>query len=254
MMGRVMALASRELGAYFLHPLAYMVLCAIQLLAWMNFWQLLAQLDPRTVVLSGGMNDPMNAYIAASAYFWIAILFATPALTMRLVAEERRSGTMETLLTAPVTETQVILAKWLAGFVMYLALLLPYAIYLPFLHREFPFDLGPILSLGVGLATLGMMFVAIGVFFSSLTRNQVVAGIWTFAILFLLILLTSLGYASASERRSEWADVLLHTAILYQTAEFAAGRLDLRFLAIHLSMTGFMLFLAVKVLTASRGR
>ncbi len=87
-------------------------------------------------------------------------------LTMRLFAEERRSGTIEVLLTVPVTETEVVLAKWLAGVVMYCVLLVPFALYsaVPLLsRRNIDFDLGPIFCLGLGLTTMGMMFVAIGV-------------------------------------------------------------------------------------------
>ena len=104
---------------------------------------------------------------------------AIPALTMRLLAEERRSGTIETLLTLPVTETQVVLAKWLAGVVMYLVLLIPFALYLPFLYFQarFYFDLGPVLALAIGLTTMGMMFIAVGLLFSAMTRNQIVAAI-----------------------------------------------------------------------------
>ncbi len=136
----------------------------------------------------------MTTYISGSAAFWIALLVAIPALTMRLLAEERRSGTIETLLTLPVTETQVVLAKWLAGVVMYLVLLVPFALYLPFLYYQahFYFDLGPVLALGIGLTTMGMMFVAVGLLFSSMTRNQIVAAIWTFVVLFLLIVLMPL--------------------------------------------------------------
>src|SRR5581483_3651685 len=136
------------------------------------------------------LRDPMNAYISGSTPFWFAILFAIPALTMRLVAEERRSGTIETLLTIPVTETEIVLSKWLAGVLMYLVLLLLFVIYLPFLYYQarFYFDVGPLVSLGIGLTTIGMMFVAIGLFFSALTRNQIIAAIWTFVVLFLLLL------------------------------------------------------------------
>src|SRR3954464_15779762 len=127
---------------------------------------------------------------------------------MRLIAEERRSGTIETLLTVPVTETEVVVAKWLAGGGMYLILLLPFAIYLPFLYYQahFRFDPGPFTALSIGLTTLGMMFVSIGLFFSALTRNQIIAAIWTFVVLFLFVLLTLLGYSYALERRAAWAD------------------------------------------------
>src|SRR5437763_14804289 len=116
----------------------------------------------------------MNLYISASTPFWIGVLVAVPALTMRLLSEERKSGTIETLLTGPVTEAEVVVSKWLAGVVMYLALLLPFLVYLPFLYVQgrYRFDVGPVASLTLGLTTIGMMFVAIGLFFSALTRNQ----------------------------------------------------------------------------------
>ena len=115
----------------------------------------------------------MNVYIAGNLVFWVALLVAVPALTMRLLAEERRSGTIEGLLTVPITEAEVVVAKWLAGVVMFWALLLPFAIYLPVLRHygNFPFDLGPVAALAIGLTTIGMMFVAIGVFFSALTQT-----------------------------------------------------------------------------------
>src|SRR5262249_9029762 len=145
------------------------------------------------------LRDPMTTYISGSPAFWIAILVAVPALTMRLLAEERRSGTIETLLTLPVTETEVVLAKWLAGGVMFLVLLVPFAVYLPFLYYQarFYFDVGPVLTLSLGLTTMGMMFVAIGLLFSSMTRNQIIAAIWTFVVLFLMIVMVPLVYLFA---------------------------------------------------------
>jgi ABC-2 type transport system permease protein len=200
--------------------------------------------------------DPLNNYISGSTPFWIGLLVAVPALTMRLIAEERRSGTIETLLTVPVTETEVVVAKWLAGVLMYLLLLVPFAIYLPFLYYQarFRFDPGPIAALSIGLTTIGMMFVAIGLFFSALTNNQIVAAIWTFVVLFLLVLLTLLGYTYAVERQARWADAVRFVAVLYQVQSFGTGRLDLRFLVLHLSVCVFMLYLTVKVLESRRYR
>ena len=134
------------------------------------------------------------------------------------------------------------------------ALLLPFAIYLPFLYYQarFRFDPGPLAALSIGLTTIGMMFVAIGLFFSALTRNQIIAAIWTFVTLFLLVLLTLLGYSYAIERQAAWADAVRFVAVLYQVQSFGTGQLDLRFIALHLSVAAFMLYATVKVLESRR--
>ena len=199
-MRHVTALLNRELGAYFLGPMAYLVLLAFQVIAFLNFWELVDTLSQPQRELSS-LRDPMTTYISGSPAFWIAILVGVPMLTMRLLAEERRSGTIETLLTLPVTETEVVVAKWLGGVVMFCMLLVPFALYLPFLYYQakFDFDVGPLLTLALGLTTMGMMMVAIGLFMSSLTRNQIVAAIWTFVVLFLMVVLDA--PCSISSRR-----------------------------------------------------
>jgi ABC-2 type transport system permease protein len=252
-MRHVPTLLRRELGAYFLGPMAFLILLAFQVIAWLNFWELIDGLSRRQESLSS-LRDPLNSYISGSTPFWIALLVAIPALTMRLIAEERRSGTIETLLTVPVTEVEIVISKWLAGVVMYLVLLLPFAIYLPFLYYQarFYFDPGPVTALAVGLTTIGMMFVAIGLFFSALTRNQIIAAIWTFAILFLFVLMTLLVYFYAVGQRYAWAEGIRFVAVLLQVQSFGSGQLDLRYLALHLSVCVFMLYLTVKVLQ-SRG-
>jgi ABC-2 type transport system permease protein len=252
-MRHVPTLLLRELGAFFLSPMAYLILLAFQAIAWLNFWQLVDMLSVPTQALSG-LRDPMTSYISGSTPFWIALLVAVPALTMRLIAEERRTGTIEPLLTVPVTEAEITVAKWLAGFVMYLALLMPFAFYLPFLYHtgKYAFDVGPLISLGIGLATLGMMFVAIGLFFSALTRNQIVAAVGTFVVLFMVVLLTLLVYKDAADRQTGWAEAFRFLSVIYQVHQFGTGQLDLRFLALHLSVTVFMLFLTVKILEIRR--
>ena len=252
-MRHVATLVRRELATYFLGPMAFLILLAFQGIAWLNFWDLVDALA-RNARSFSGLRDPMNSYITGSTPFWIGIMVAVPALTMRLLAEERRSGTIEPLLTAPVTEAEVVVAKWLAGVAMYLALLVPFALYLPFLYYQarYHFDLGPVLALSAGLTTLGMMFVAIGLFFSALTRNQVVAAIWTFAVLFALVLLTTVLGNYAVSRRSSWADAIQFVAVINQLTTFGTGRLDLRFLAIHLSTAALMLYLTTKVVQYRR--
>ena len=150
-MRHISTLLNRELGAYFLGPMAYLVLLAFQVIAFLNFWELVDALSEPQRELSS-LRDPMTTYIAGSPAFWLAILVAVPMLTMRLLAEERRSGTIETLLTLPVTETEVVVAKWLGGVVMYCVLLVPFALYLPFLYYQakFDFDLGPLAGAGPG--------------------------------------------------------------------------------------------------------
>ncbi|MFO0953654.1 MAG: ABC transporter permease subunit [Isosphaeraceae bacterium] len=172
-MRHVPTLLRRELAAYFLGPMAFLIVLGFQVIAWLNFWELVEGLSNPRVSLSN-RTDPMNMYISGSFPFWVALLVAVPALTMRLLSEEKRSGTIETLLTVPVTEAEVVVAKWLAGLVMYLVLLLPFLVYLPFLYYQgkLHFDVGPVLSLMIGLTTAGSMFVAIGLFFSALTRSR----------------------------------------------------------------------------------
>jgi ABC-2 type transport system permease protein len=254
-MGHVRTLLARELAAYFLGPMAYLVLLAFQLIAALNFWELVDILSAPQRELSS-LRDPMNTYIPGSPAFWIAVLVSIPLLTMRLFAEERRQGTIEALLTVPVTETEVVVAKWMAGVLMYCALLVPFFIYLPFLYfqAKYRFDLGPILGLALGLVTMGMMFVAIGLFLSSLTRNQIIAAIWTFVVLLFLVVIFPFAYLFAAQRHYAWADAIRFVAVLYQIQSFGQGLLDFRYIAVHLSLTFFVLSLTVRALEMRANR
>jgi ABC-2 type transport system permease protein len=257
-MRHVPTLLRRELAAYFLGPMAYLILLAFQTIAWINFDGTLESLARRPRIYAG-VPDPLNYYLAGSPPFWIALMVALPALTMRLVAEERRSGTIETLLTVPVTETEVVVAKWLAALVMYLVLLLPFAVYLPFLYHQgkFYFDLGPVASLAIGMTTIGMMFSAIGVMFSAATRNQIVAAIWTFVVMFALLFLprqlAGTMATMGTPARLKWAEVMQFVSVLDQAMAFGLGQVDLRVVVLHLSICVFALGAAVRVLQWRRG-
>src|SRR5262245_30016344 len=255
-MKHVPTLLARELGAYFLSPIAYLALLGFLFIAFLNFWELVDLLAQPQQEFSS-LRDPMVTYISGSTPFWCAVMFAVPAITIRLLAEERRSGTIETLLTLPISETEIVVAKWMAGVVMYLVLLLPFVIYLPFLYYQarYYFDVGPLISLGIGLTTMGMMFVAVGVLFSAMTRNQILAAIWTFVVLFLMLVMTLLLYKFyAIRQQASTAEAFRFIAVLHQVQGFGLGRLDLRALALHLSVCVFALFTTVKILETQRGR
>ncbi|MFO0892777.1 MAG: ABC transporter permease [Isosphaeraceae bacterium] len=252
-MRHVPTLLARELGSFFLGPMAYLVLLAFQVIAFLNFWELVELLAQPQRELSS-LRDPMTTYISGSSLFWISIVIAVPLLTMRLIAEERKSGTIETLLTLPVSELEVVTSKWLAGLIVYLAILAPFFLYLPFLYYQakFYFDLGPLLSLGIGLTSMGMMFVAIGLLFSALTRNQIVAAIWTFVVLFLMVVLTMLLYFQGIRQQAGWADAIRFVAVYIQLRALGQGQLDPRFIALHLSVCVLALFVTVKVVENRR--
>ena len=113
-MRHVPTLLARELGAFFLGPMAYIVLMAFQVIALLNFWELVDALSQPQREFSS-IRDPMTTYVSSSPLFWFSVLVAVPLLTMRLIAEERRTGTIETLLTLPVSEAEIVFSKWLAG-------------------------------------------------------------------------------------------------------------------------------------------
>lgn len=257
-MRHIPTLVRRELSAYFLGPMAYLILLAFQTIAWINFSTTLDALVRNPRVYSG-VPDALNFYLAGSPPFWMALMVALPALTMRLFAEEWRSGTIETLLTAPVAEAEVVVAKWLAALLMYLVLLLPFAIYLPFLYHQgkFYFDLGPMASLAIGMTTVGMMFAAIGVLFSALTRNQIVAAIWTFVAMFgfLFVPETLAGTVAmaGTPAQMKWVEALQFVSVIHQATSFGVGQLDLRIVVLHLSICAFALGLAVSAVRWRRG-
>jgi ABC-2 type transport system permease protein len=249
-MRHVPALLRRELAATFLSPTAYLVLLAFQVVAALDAWGLVTALARRQVAFTH-LGGPMTLYLAASTPFWLGILVAVPVLTMRLIAEERSRGTLESLLTAPVTEGEVVAAKWLAGWITYLALLLPFVVYLPFLrrHGQYDFDPGPLLALFLGLAVLGMVFVAVGVLTSAASRSQLVAALACFAALFALVVAPLMG-PSGSPALDR---ALRFVSPLDQARMLAWGQLDVRYGLLCLSATAVLLAAASRVLLLRRG-
>ncbi len=248
MVRKVTAIVRRELIAYFSSPLAYIVLTAFLLMQGYIFSLIVSILnDPRTPSMT-----PLELFFGGSIFFWLFLLFVVPVITMRLVAEERRSGTVETLLTAPLTEAQVIAGKFIAAFVFYLVLWAPTVVYVLILERYSEIDLGPVASGYLGVALVGFLFLAVGTFTSTLTDNQLIAAIIAFAM---LVGLFSIGLVEHLLLSSSWLrDALAYMNLWTHMDDFAKGIVDSRRVVYPLSVGLLFLYLATTSLQLKKWR
>jgi ABC-2 type transport system permease protein len=243
----VLATIGRELRAYFFSPLAYVVLTCFLVVHGITFSALLGFLtDPRAPA-----GPPMQYFFGATFLFWLAMVFVGAALSMRLIAEERRSGTIEVLMTSPISEAQVVTGKFLAALAFYLFLWLPTLGYVGVIAYYSEVDWGPIASSYVGVLGIGALFLAVGIFASALTKNQLIAAILGFAMLFVLILLGLLESLVNGEAAKA---ALGHINLLQHMDDFAKGIVDTRPLVYYLSGTLFFLFLTTRALEAKKWR
>ena len=222
------AVAWRELLALFVTPLAYVVGTLFLLLQGWNFALLLRVL-----------NDPLAApgpvmqyYFGGSFFiFWLPVVFLSAAISMRTLAEERRQGTLEALLTAPLMPSQVVLGKFVGALGFYAALWLPTGVFYVLLRgAQIEPDPGPIASGYLGTVLVGATFLAIGVLASALTRSQLAAAISTFVACSILLLAGLLVDQVQSEALSSF---LQRTSLLSMMQELAQGIVDTRWLFVH---------------------
>src|SRR5262249_17212966 len=179
---QVVVMTRRELSAYFLSPLIYLVLVGMTVVAWFFYSQLL------DLLTRFFLPEPISGFFLWGLGTVITVTFFVPVLTMRLLSEEKRSGSLEVLLTAPVKESTVVLSKFFAAFLLYLFLWSPWWLFLIALRvGGGEFDYRSIFSFVVAMSVTGAGFVAMGLFFSSLTRNQVAAAVLTFALMIILL-------------------------------------------------------------------
>jgi ABC-2 type transport system permease protein len=237
----VLATTERELRSYFLTPLGWVVATGFLFFNGLSFQTILDYLnDPR----APASMTPLDFFFGGTLFFWLAMLFVGPVLTMRLLSEERRSGTLEMLLTSPVTEGQVVLGKYLGAFLFYVFLWLPTLLYVALIARQLPLDWGPVAASYIGI-------LAIGVFTSALTRNQVIAAVFAFALTFLCFLPAFLEFLVNDPKMR---DVLGFLNLYQHMDEFSKGIVDTRHLVYYLSATALFLFLASRAVEAGKGR
>ena len=241
-------LTRRELAAYFFSPIAYIVLLGMALASGIGYMLFIGVMQERGVLLEPILQD----YYAGSLIGPLMIPFLVPALTMRLLSEERRTGTLEVLMTAPVSEAVVVLSKFLACWLFFMLCWVPLGLYLIGLRVEGgrAFDYRPLLSFYLAVGASGAAFIAIGMVFSALTRNQIVAAVLTFVVMLVLMVV-------------QWTEVFpvlgpaVKTALkrlAYWDLWVAAlrGQLPVRDVLIQLSIAVFGLFLTVKILEARK--
>lgn len=247
-MSGFLAILIRELKAYFFSPLAWVVLTFFLLVNGYVFSLIVSFLsDPR----AGGSTTPLKLFFGDTFFFWLVLLFVTPVLTMRLLSEERRSGTIEALMTAPVSETQVVAGKYLAALGFYAFLWLPTLAYVAVVARASEVDWGPIVSGYVGVLGIGAVFMAVGIFGSSFTKNQIVAAVVTFAMLIFFFAVAFLdGLVSDEALKSS----LSYLNLLDHMDEFGKGIVDTRRLVYYLTTVVLFLFLSSRTLAAKKWR
>jgi ABC-2 type transport system permease protein len=239
----------RELGSAFRTSIVYAAGAAFLLVMGLSLWLQVSRLA------QGATDGSLAGILFAPPGYWLAMLIVTPLLTMRLFAEERRTGTLEMLLTAPVTETEVVLAKYAGVWTAFLLLWLPTLAY-PFLLRFCgaelpPVDWGPVAAGYLGSLLIGSLFLATGLLCSLLTRHQAVAAMVCLAALGILLSSSQLPDFSHLPALRQLADLV--SAPLHM-ADFTAGLVDTRIVVGYLSVTALLLFLSIRILEARRLR
>jgi ABC-2 type transport system permease protein len=192
----------------------------------------------------------MSLYFT-NVFQWIFLMIVSSVISMRLLSEERKSGSIESLLTAPVSEATVVVGKFVGGWCFFLFLFLPTLVYPLLLSRYGRFDIGPVAAGYLGIALVGALFLAAGTFASALTKNQIVAAIVAFAIIlgsFLIGIFRDL-LPSANLR-----DALSYLNILDHMDDFSRGIVDTRRLVYVGSTVVFFLFLATRALEVNKGK
>jgi len=251
----MLAIAHKELKAYFASPIAYVVIGFFALMFGYFYWALLGffvQESMRAMGVQGGPTQNVNEQMIRPVFMnaSVLLLFALPMVTMRTYSEEKRSGTIELLLTSPVTDFQIIMGKFLGAMGLYAAMLAVTLIHMGVLWAFGSPEWKPLVTGYLGLLLMGGCFVSIGLLISSLTRNQIVAGFVTFAVFLLLWVINWVGPFMGPRAQA----VLDYLSITTHLDDFTRGIVDTRHLVYYVSFIAFGLFLTTRSVDSERWR
>ncbi len=245
----------KEMKSYFASPVAYLLLTMFALIFGFFFWNALGYFVVQGMEMqASGRNFPMsiNQQIIRPLLSNTSVLglFFIPMITMRLFAEEKRTGTIELLATSPVRDFQIILGKWLAAVGLYACLLFFTAINFAFLFRYGNPDWKPLAVGYLGLLLQAGALLALGTFISTLTRNQIIAGAATFGVCLLLWVFAWVsGYNTAT-----WASVLAYLSIVTHFGSFGKGVIESKDTIYYLTVIFVGLFFTARSLESMRWR
>ena len=255
-MVRLVAVFKKEVRSYFASPIAYAVLTLFALIAGVFFWlrtsnfqiaSLQAMMNP-----AGAQGLNPGDWILRPLFRDLAVimLFIMPAVTMRLFAEEKKQGTAELLFTYPIRDLELLLGKFLAAMGLFLAMLSLTVIYPLLLAVFVRIEWGPTFTGYLGLVLLGLAFLSLGVLLSSLTENQIIAGMVGFGT---ALLLWIVGWA-ADQAGPALGRVLNVLSIVAHQDSFAKGVIESKDVFFYLNFSLFCLFLTLRSLESKRWR
>jgi gliding motility-associated transport system permease protein len=254
-MSNVLAIAHKELRAYFASPIAYIVIGFFALLfGWFYIgildWFVRQGLQGQMGMGATSMNVNQQMIRPLILNITVVFLFLLPLITMRTYAEEKRSGTIELLLTSPLTDLEIVLGKFLGALGLYAVM-----VALTLIHFGLLFAFGkpewkPLATAYLGLLLFGGCFIALGLFISSLTKNQIVAGAATFGVFLLLWVVDWIGESMGPTGQA----ILKYLSMTEHLEDFVKGVIDTKHLVYYLSFIAFGLFLTVRSVDTERWR
>ena len=242
-------LVRRELGSHFFSWTGYIVIAAVLLLLALSFIDLLTKFNGES------MDQPLTSVFDSTLYFWLILLLAAPVITMRSFAHEKATGTFETLMTSPVSDAQVVLAKFTGALLFYVIMCVPLLIWVfiarPLSNVQGIVDGGTIAATFLGIFLWGCLYMALGCLASATTRNQIIAAIVSLAIGISLFMLSYLAISMANG--PDWrAQLFSHVGLIEHMKDFARGVVDTRPIVFYLTFTFFFLYLTLKVVESRR--
>jgi len=254
-MRNIWIICRKELRSYFVSPIAYILLAFFAIIFGFFFWNAVGyfvfigvEAQMRGQMFPMNINEEVIRPLVSNAS--VIGLFLIPMITMRLFAEEKRTGTIELMATSPVRDGEIIFGKWLAAVILYAGILLLSALDLTWLFKYGDPDWKPLAIAYLGLLLQAGALLAIGTFISTLTRNQIIAGAATFGVCLLLWVLEWVsGYESAT-----WARVLAYMSVLTHFESFAKGLISTKDVVFYVTVIYLGLFLTARSMESLRWR
>ncbi len=246
-MRAALIIARREISSWFASPVAYVVLTAWTLICGLSYY-LIAAYFAQSPTGGGSTENPLAAFFGQTTLFWLPFLVMVPVLTMRLLAEETRSGSLESLLTAPVSSASVIFGKYLAAMVFWTSLWIPTLLYVWITSRYGDVDLGAVGASYVGVFGLGLQAMAIGLLMSAIAPNQIIAAVLTFVVTVGFFMLGIAKMIFTDER----GEVFAYISVWEHMSDFSRGIVDTRHLVFDVTLAALALFLAYQKLESRR--